>query len=133
MKCRVVWRFFFFSIFSPSPLVVAVLALLSVSGVLGILCCPVRCPGSVGCPDQPWAQGFQLACSSRVGAGLGLTPAELQGLRCVRVPDSLKEYLDRSCVHEEPGNSSETPNNWAERNGCSLKCLLVVKWLLYYE
>lgn len=50
----------------------------------------------------------------------------------VRVPASL-DYLDRNYAHPEPGNSSEIWNNWAEQSGCSLKCLFVVKWLLYHQ
>lgn len=100
--------------------------------------CAGRCPGSVGClgwpigsagsPGGPWLQG-------RSGAGSGSCRASGLEVCLGACPSSClsKEYLDRNYAHAKPGNSSEVPNNWAEWSGCSLKCFLVVKWLLYHQ
>lgn len=82
-KCGVFWRFFF-SFLLLSPLMVALLALLSSGGVSYMPCVQASALGQQG-PAQPRGQqGFQLACGSRVGVRLGLAPADLQGLRCVQ-------------------------------------------------
>lgn len=82
-RCGVVWKFFLFPFF-PSVLLMALLALLSVSGVSYMPCVQAGALGQQGVQPGPWGQqGFQPACGSRVSVGLGLAP-EFQGLRCVQ-------------------------------------------------